>query len=207
MPTGIEVVRLAKHQIREAGQALGRAFHDYPVAKWCCPDEAKRVPRLKWYMTFAVRYGHTYGGEVYITAGRVDGAAIWLPPGEFPMGNFRLLRAGMILAPLRLGPAVLARFMRYSDYVEQLHRQDTPPRHWYLQRLGVEPSRQGQGIGSALMEPVLARADADGLPCYLETEDARNLPLYRRHGFEVMTEGDVPKGAPHVWTMVRPPRG
>jgi ribosomal protein S18 acetylase RimI-like enzyme len=78
--------------------------------------------------------------------------------------------------------------------------------HWYLTVLGVEPERQNQGIGGALMQPLLARADAEGLPCYLETLSERNLLFYRRNGFEVTFSGEVPDGGPMAWAMVRQPR-
>ncbi len=57
------------------------------------------------------------------------------------------------------------------------------------------------------MRPVLAQADADGLLCYLETANPRNLPLYQRHGFQVVAEVDLPKGGPCIWTMKREPIG
>ena len=72
-----------------------------------------------------------------------------------------------------------------------------------MPRLGVEPDRQGQGIGSALIQPVLGRADAEGLPCYLETTKERNVTFYRRHGFDVVAEGDLPDLGPPFWTMRR----
>ena len=139
-------------------------------------------------------------------AGRVLSRA-WLPPGSFPMSPLRMVRAGMILAPLKLGLAPFGRFMRLMNHLEHLHKRDAPPQHWHLQFVGVDPPHQGQGIGSALMQPVLTRADADGLPCYLETTNGRTVPLYRRHGFEAVVEGDAPKGGPHFWTMARPPQG
>jgi GNAT superfamily N-acetyltransferase len=71
----------------------------------------------------------------------------------------------------------------------------------------IAPMQQGQGIGSALLQPVLARADAHRLPCYLETGVARNVPFYERHGFQVVAEGILPRGGPPLWAMVRVPRG
>ena len=59
------------------------------------------------------------------------------------------------------------------------------------------------GLGTA---PVLAKADAAGLPCYLETMKTRNVPFYRKHGFEVIVEDDLPGGGFHFWTMRRDPR-
>jgi ribosomal protein S18 acetylase RimI-like enzyme len=88
-----------------------------------------------------------------------------------------------------------------------LHKRDVPLRHWYLPTLGVDPPRQGQGVGSALIQPVLSRADAEGLLCYLETETAGNVAFYERHGFEVVVEDDLPRGGPHFWTMKREPKG
>ena len=41
--------------------------------------------------------------------------------------------------------------------------------HWYLMVIGTDPSKQGQGLGSALMEVVTSQADSAGVPCYLET--------------------------------------
>ena len=202
-----EVERLTGPQIKEAGQVLGRAFYDDPAVIYVEPDDRKRLRPLTWFMGTAVRYGHVYGNEVFVNAKEVQGVAIWLPPGGYPLGLVRMIRAGMFLAPQKLGPAPFVRFTRMMNWMERLHKQNTPPQHWYLQFLGVDPPRQGQGVGTALMQPVLARADADGLACYLETAKARNLPLYQRQGFQIVLEADVPKGGPHIWTMMRAPRG
>jgi ribosomal protein S18 acetylase RimI-like enzyme len=206
MTTPNEVVRLEGTQIKEAGEVLARAFQDNPMPQYVVPDDAKRARVLDWFMSVAARYGHMYG-EVYTTADKVEGGAIWLPPENFAMSPVRMVRSGMILMPLKLGLAAFGRFMNFSNHWEHLHKRDIPRPHWYLWFVGVDPPRQGQGTGSALMQPVVARADADGLPCYLETANARNVPLYERHGFEVVVEDDLPKGGPHFWTMKREPRG
>ena len=41
---------------------------------------------------------------------------------------------------------------------------------------------------------------------YLETMKTRNVPFYRKHGFEVVVEDDLPGGGLHFWTMRREPR-
>jgi len=58
--------------------------------------------------------------------------------------------------------------------------------HWYLPLLGVDPLRQGRGLGSAILEESLRRCDADRLPAYLENSNPKNTPLYERFGFEAM---------------------
>jgi GNAT superfamily N-acetyltransferase len=86
--------------------------------------------------------------------------------------------------------------------VERLHPTD---RHLYLAVLGVDPPRQGTGLGSALLAPGLELCDRDGLPAYLETGNERNLAFYSRAGFQVTERLTLPVGPP-VWLMRREPR-
>ena len=53
---------------------------------------------------------------------------------------------------------------------------------------------------------MLERCDAEGLPAYLESSKERNVPFYRRHGFEVREEIHFGPGGPPMWPMWRAPR-
>jgi GNAT superfamily N-acetyltransferase len=116
-----------------------------------------------------------------------------------------LLRSGMMLAPLRLGPVAFSRFMVLSTYMDATREHVVSVPHWYLSAIGVERLRQGRGIGGALLDPVLARADADRLPCYLETQSERNVRFYEKRGFKVSHAGAV-RGL-RIWSMLRTPQG
>lgn len=129
-----------------------------------------------------------------------DAAAVslWLPPGvesdlETMLG---------VLAPVVTEEkgAVLA---QVGEQIRAFH-PDEP--HWYLAAVGVDPSRQGEGLGSAMMKEGLRLCDAQGRPAYLESSNPRNIPLYERHGFEVI--GVVqPDGYPPLYPMLRAARG
>jgi ribosomal protein S18 acetylase RimI-like enzyme len=86
------------------------------------------------------------------------------------------------------------------DRTFQEHRPREP--HWYLAVLSVEPCRQRRGYGTALIRPGLERCDADGIGAYLETQRASNVPFYRRFGFEVTRQIEIP-GGPPIWLMWR----
>jgi ribosomal protein S18 acetylase RimI-like enzyme len=74
--------------------------------------------------------------------------------------------------------------------------------HWYLPLIGVEPNAQGKGIGAELMRHAVARCDRERALAYLESSNPRNIPFYRRFGFEVM--GEIQMGAgPLVTPMLR----
>jgi GNAT superfamily N-acetyltransferase len=86
--------------------------------------------------------------------------------------------------------------------------QDAHPAdpHFYLAGVGTEPDRQGQGLGSAVMGPVLDRCDAQRVPAYLESTKEQNVAFYEHHGFAVTgTIAPAPDG-PTMWTMWRTPR-
>ena len=75
--------------------------------------------------------------------------------------------------------------------------------HWYLWFLGVEPERQGQGFGSVLLRALSARAEADRVPCYLETDKATSVKIYERHGYRVEAEEVLASFGLKGWFMRR----
>jgi GNAT superfamily N-acetyltransferase len=104
-----------------------------------------------------------------------------------------------------LTPVEIYRMSKIDRVAERLRKQTIRGRYWYLFILGVDPGQQGKGLGSKLISPQLRHADADGLPCYLETMEEKNLAFYHRHGFETYSHGSVKEGGPFVWTLVRKP--
>jgi ribosomal protein S18 acetylase RimI-like enzyme len=198
-------IALREDQIDAAGRMEARAFDDDPLMCYFEPDDERRRRWLPWFFGAAVRMGHLYG-TVHTTED-VAGAAVWLADGQTGMHPMRMVRSGMLAMPFKLGFGALGRTMGLMNTLEKLHKEAVPPDHWYLALLGVEPARQGQGVGGALLQPVLAQADAQHWPCYLETQKERNVPFYQRHGFEVVVEIE-PKsdGRPKMWTMRREAR-
>jgi ribosomal protein S18 acetylase RimI-like enzyme len=174
---------------------LHAAFMDDPVLNWAFPEEEKRL-----------RYGGRFfemharrlvpGGLSWRADG---GGALWAAPGrgrESPLEMLRLARdtmRGLGIHGARVGRGMLG--------IESKHPKEP---HLYLAVVGVRPERQGQGLGSALLQPGLANADRLGLPAYLESSNPRNVSLYERHGFEVREEAHLPQGPP-MWLMWRPP--
>jgi GNAT superfamily N-acetyltransferase len=91
----------------------------------------------------------------------------------------------------------------YFEYAITVRTRVTPDRYWFLQILGVDPGYQGQGFSSRLLKPLLARADREGLPCFLETQAEKNVALYEHFGFRVVEEGIIPGSGIKSWAMLR----
>ena len=91
----------------------------------------------------------------------------------------------------------------YGKYVDNLHRKLVPYPHWCLQIIGVDPVYQGQGLSNRLVSPVLERIDREQMPCFVETNSEKNVIIYRRFGFEVISEDNIPGTELTSFAMLR----
>lgn len=187
-------------EIPAIAASLTAAFEEDPFSRWMFgPDEGLRR-RLRASFTALLRVVYLPKGYAY-TTDDLCGAALWSAPGRWRFSTMQQLRIAPTFVRV-LGPRRLARAAPAGRAVDHAHPKEP---HWYLSVLGVDPARQRSGIGSALLRPMLARADSDGLITYLETSNEVNVPYYERHGFEVRMEFDIPRGGPRLWTMGRRP--
>jgi GNAT superfamily N-acetyltransferase len=69
----------------------------------------------------------------------------------------------------------------------------------------VDAPRQRRGLGSLLLGHALEQVDRERTPAYLETANTANIPLYQRHGFELLTTITLTP-APALYPMIRPAR-
>jgi ribosomal protein S18 acetylase RimI-like enzyme len=179
-------------------RSMARAFHDDPIVAWVFEDEATRPKYANRFFTGRAKLliGQR---ETYTVEGGLA-AAMWARPDEWqdpPLVALRELAA--------LVPAVGRRIPRTLRGLVQIEARHPKPPHWYLAVLGTDPDRQGEGIATALIQPVLDSCDRDEVPAYLETGTQRNVDFYVRHGFKVIEELTLPKGPP-MWLMWREPR-
>ena len=162
--------------------------------------ERRRQLGLHSFFTSQINRQYLPGGHVYTTEDQA-GAAVWGSPDRHRSGLAELLQL-LPTAPFLLSARAI-RALRLLFEVDSLHPNEP---HWYLATLGTVPERQGQGVGAALLQPVLALADEEGMPAYLESSKERNVPFYSRFGFEVVEELHSKVGSPPLWRMWREPR-
>jgi ribosomal protein S18 acetylase RimI-like enzyme len=197
-------ISLERAHTQQAMAALGKAFANDPLMKYVIPDEDKRPQATPELYGGIIRYALLYG-KAYTTS-NVDGAACWLPPDQSSPSLLRMLKAGMLKVPFLLGWKSYRRLTGFEAQAEILHKRHATQPHWYLWALGVDPACQGKGFGGILLQPILARADREKTPCYLETQNEKNLHFYEKHGFEVCEHKEVFKNAVNTWAMLRQPQ-
>ena len=177
--------------------ALTAAFHGDAIIRYQFVDDTTYEARAASF------FGHYFdvrleGGEIFVVDD-VAGAALWNPPGGNRLGAGHVEQHwGRNVVPALASEEVA----RYDAFKKVLDAMTPAEPHWYLGLLGTRPDRQRTGVARSLLEPMLARADMEETPVFLETGMPGNVEFYRRFGFEIIAEDSVP-GGPTVWGMLR----
>jgi ribosomal protein S18 acetylase RimI-like enzyme len=191
-PSAIPTVdAIAPADVERAVAVLTLAFSADPITRWTYPQPVQ-------YLALFPVLVRAFGGGAFAegTARHVAdyaGAALWLPPGKEP-------DQAALEASLPQG-----REDEFAAFFEEMASYHPHEPHWYLPLIGVDPSRRRNGYGAALLQDTLRRCDQDHVAAYLESTNPANVPLYQRHGFEVL--GTIQAGSsPPLFPMLRPAR-
>ena len=200
----MEIVRLARTHLRKAANVAAAAFYDYPLFAFVFPAPRRRTRYLPWYLRNVLSCALSYG-EIYTTRD-IRGVAFALPPGHTKVSIWEYIRHGFLPTPFVLGVRHFVRSMKYLGLAEHMQEQLTRGRpHYYLWGLAVEPTHQRQGLGKALMGPITAKADALGVPVYLETHVRSNAQYYQRRGFRLLRTVQLKGHEFPLFCMLREP--
>jgi GNAT superfamily N-acetyltransferase len=193
------IIRAQAGDAERLGRILGDAFAHDPVMNWAIP-RAELYPEFFRLMAETLFLPHR---QVYLDD-RDRGAAMWLPPGvqfDIPFSARQCLLLARLIVTRGLG--VIKNLLQMQAIMAAQHPHEP---HYYLQSIGARQDFQGRGIGSALLKEVTPLCDREQMPAYLESSSAKNVPLYKRHGFEVVHEQVLGKNGPTMWFMLRQPR-
>lgn len=186
---------------RRAAALLADAFEEDPVLAWLLPDARNTKAARRRLFDQSVRI-FMRDGLVEMTE---DGhsAAVWGRP--HPQKRSRLIRAidtarGALASLVAAGSAA----NRATKLYETLRAHHPQEPHWYLAAIGTLRDGRGQGGASKLLAARLEVCDGEGVEAYLESSSPNNLPLYERHGFEILRQINV-GNSPPLWLMTRPP--
>ena len=174
---------------------LVRANLADPASRWLWPDPQQ-------FLLHFPSFVKAFGGRAFAhrSAYYVDGysgATLWLPPNVNPDED-----SLVTLVQRTVSDQIQKDFFAVFEQMGRYHPSEP---HWYLPLMGVDPSQQGKGLGSALLQYTLMQFDRDNKLAYLESSNPRNIPLYKRHGFELL--GSIQIGtSPSIAPMLRRPK-
>jgi ribosomal protein S18 acetylase RimI-like enzyme len=175
---------------------LALAFQNDPAFAWILPNPEIRRARLPQIFRFLAREDFAAGSAWH--SPEMEVATLWRAPGRH-----KDVPLGMLRTQITYLSALRTASLRGDAVGKSMAAHHPAGNHHYLRFVGVHPDKQGKGWGGAAIRAGIERADADGLPIYLETATQSNVGLYKRFGFDVTAEWDVPNGGPHFWAMSR----
>jgi GNAT superfamily N-acetyltransferase len=183
--------------LRLLSQLIADAFNPLNVCEWLIPDQDARRDIFPRY--FQIYVERAFANGLVHTTPDLAAVALWLPgsgPAEPPDGYQERLTE-------ITGPWV-NRFQVFDAELDAHHPIGVE--HHHLAILAVAPGRQGQGIGTALLDAHHAALDQLGVTAYLEAASERTRSIYLRHGYVLRPDAPIrlPDG-PEMWPMWRIP--
>lgn len=178
---------MEQRSLDPASFSLVDALHEDPFYVAISVDYENQ-PRLRRlclaeYFSYSLEEARLIGRCVHLSDHSI-GAAAWLLPQDEAQRRQSSSRKVKFLENC-LGPTGRR---NYEAIVNWMSKQSAShiAGAWYLSIVGVAPEAQGRGLGSQLLMPTLAEADAAVAQCYLETFSARNIRFYNRLGFHML---------------------
>lgn len=182
-------------------ETLTAAMKDDPSWSQIEPEPERRRKLLRLIIAESLKISKRLDGGIYVASheGRVLGALITNPPGQAKISLSDYLNGIWMGLNLALqSPPTAVRTIKNLQTLQTLKPKET---HNYFVFLGC--IEQGRGIGSGLLR--YAFAQNPEFPTYLETQNARNIPLYQRLGFELCnTVEHTYRGGPPSYGFFRP---
>lgn len=153
-------------------------------------------------MNIFLKYGLRYG-EVYATSPNFEGVAIWVKSPKDHMTMWRSFRSGGLSYYVKVGRKAIRIQMSADEFITSIRKRVAPSHYWNLKLIGVDPAFQGKGFGGILLKAMLKQIDQESLPCYLETENDKNISFYQHCGFEVRDKSQIPDTKVSNWALLR----
>ena len=200
LPEGMR--RASQEDWRQVGGIIAEAFSEDPVNLWIFGNAAP-MPTVFSALAKSVYLPRGFCQLIDGKSGGDAGATMWShSSADRELGLMSTL--ALVASVIGKGSkGAVKRALGASDIMQKEH-PETP--HLYLFAIGTRKRARGKGLGKALIAPVLAAADRDRLPCYLENSNPANTGFYRSRGFERMKLFDAGPGGPPLEAMWREPK-
>lgn len=195
----MKVVHANPEQEPQHVEVLAESFQRDPICNWMVRQDDKREEAFRLFFRTWIRLRSYAQGEVLTTeAGR--STFLWMPSSKLHATVGQQVRSAASLVRFA-GLRNVSRLLGFFDRATKLHPKEP---HFYLQFIGVHQADRRSGVAAALMNHVLARADREGLVCYAETSEPKNLEIWKRFG--LLATGEFRHAdSPPVWSMLRKP--
>jgi ribosomal protein S18 acetylase RimI-like enzyme len=164
---------------------LSKAFEENKSVNFVVKQDASRKDRIRNLMEYSFNLCNQFG-EVWISDNK-EACALVLHPDQKKFS----LSAALWDAKLALSVIGISRVKAVLDRESKIKKNHPATPFSYLWFIGVDPERQGNGIGSDLLTKTIEVCEEKKRPIYLETSVEKNLKWYQKFGFEIFKTIDL----------------
>ena len=155
------------------------SFIDNKSVNYIIARDEKKHRHIRALMDYSFEVCSMFG-EVWLSDDRKACALVLYPDRKRTTLKSIWLDMKLIFNYIGLSNAFTA--MYRESKIKKIQPKD---RMCYLWFIGVNPIYQGSGIGSKLLREIIEESEMEDRPIYLETSTMKNLPWYKKFGFEV----------------------
>lgn len=164
---------------------LAKSFDTNKSVNYVIKQDTKRMKRIKLLMEYSFELCYHFG-DVLLSPCRTACALIAYPDKKKTTIRSLLWDAKLVLCSI--GLFNLKKALNRESKIKRYHPREPFTYLWFI---GVTPAHQGQSIGGYLLNEILQYSDSQNREVYLETSTERNIPFYKRFGFEVYDEINI----------------
>lgn len=172
-------------------ELVSKSMFNDPLIKFFFPNTEKRIYLLPKLFSILVSYGFCFG-NIYTLSNGNEGIAIVKLPDNKDFNAISAIRCGGLSLPFKVGLKSLRRIIHYQTYAEMIHKKFAPTPHFYLIFIAVNVHLKGMGYGGLLLNKLLSECNKHKTPCYLETQNKKNIPFYEHFGFNTVWKSIIP---------------
>ncbi|MCH5684023.1 GNAT family N-acetyltransferase [Niabella sp. W65] len=137
-------------------------------------------------------------GQVLITEDESACALLLYPDKKRP--SFKSVLLDIQLVFQCLGIKNIKKAANREALIKNLQPKELITYLWFI---GVDTDKQNKGLGSNLLKSIISESDQQGRILCLETSTLKNIPWYKKFGFEIYNEVDLTY---HLFFLKRKPQ-
>jgi len=161
---------------------LTKSFDTNQSVNYIAMQDGKRLKRISALMDYSFEVCYMFG-DVFLSDDRKACALILYPDKKKTTLKSILLDIKLIFSCI--GVENIKKALVRESKIKQLQPKTTM---YYLWFIGVDPEHQNEGIGSILLHEIINDSKNKQRPIYLETSTLKNLPWYKKYGFQIYNE-------------------
>lgn len=164
---------------------LSKSFDDNQSVNYIVKQDEKRPERIKALMDYSFEVCYAFG-EVFLSDDKRACALVLFPDQKRTTLKSIILDVKLILSCV--GITNIKKALSRESKIKSLQPKEPM---YYLWFIGVDPKCQQTGAGTKLLHEVIEDSKQKERPIFLETSTLKNLPWYKRFGFNTYNELDL----------------